>query len=111
MILSKGTRNKRKKEKNMAQYMYSKAVAGHEYAQAKENFFDDGTVQLQSYNTIVIEITPEGWLSCNGLYSMTTIKHIGWFMRERGFTYQLAKLMYQDNKLFNINTGECIDRG
>jgi hypothetical protein len=41
---------------------------------------------------------------------MTTIKHIGWFMRERGFTYQLAKQMYLDNKEFNIYTGECRDR-
>ena len=94
----------------MARYLHSTAVAGHEYAQAKENFFDDGTVQLQSYSTIVIEIDPQGWLTCTGTYSMTTIKHIGWFMRERGFTYQLAKLMYLGNKQFNINTGECRDR-
>ena len=94
----------------MARYLYSKAVAGHNYAQAKENFFDDGTVELQSYATRIISITPEGWLSVTGLYSMTTIKHIGWFMRERGFTYQLAKQLYQDNKEFNINTGECRDR-
>lgn len=95
----------------MARYLYSKAVAGHEHAQAQENFFDDGTVQLQSYRTIIIEITPEGWLHCTGLYSMTTIKHIGWFMRERGLTYQLAKQMYLDNKEFNIHTGEVRDRG
>ena len=94
----------------MARYLYSKAVAGHEYAQAHENFFDDGTIQLVSYRTIVIEITPDGWLHCTGLYSMTTIKHIGWFMRERGFTYYLAKQMYLDGKEFNINTGECRDR-
>lgn len=95
----------------MARYQYSKAVAGHEYAQAKENFYDDGTVQLQSYSTIVIEINPEGWLTCTGVYSMTTIKHIGWFMRERGFTYQLAKQLYRDNKEFNVYTGEVRDRG
>ena len=94
----------------MARYLYSKAVAGHKYAQAYENFFDDGTVELWSYTTRIISITPEGWLSVTGLYSMTTIKHIGWFMRERGFTYQLAKQMYLDNKEFNINTGECRDR-
>ena len=88
-----------------------KTVAGHKYAQAHENLFTDGTVQLVSYSTVVIEITPEGWLHCTGLYSMTTIKHIGWFMRERGFTYQLAKQMYLDNKEFNIYTGECRDRG
>ncbi len=95
----------------MARYLYSKVVAGHEYAQAQENFFDDGTVQLQSYSTIVIEISPDGWLSCTGTYSMTTIKHIGWFMRARGMSYQLAKLMYLEHKEFNINTGECRNRG
>ena len=95
----------------MAQYLYSKAVAGHEYAQAHENFFDDGTVELWSYTTRIISIAPDGWLHVTGLYSMTTIKHIGWFMRDRGFTYQLAKQMYLDNKEFNIYTGECRDRG
>lgn len=95
----------------MGWYLYSKSVAGHEYAQAHENIFDDGSVQLVSYTTTVIEITPEGWLHCNGLYSMTTIKHIGWFMRERGLTYQLAKQLYHDCKEYNINTGEIRDRG
>lgn len=95
----------------MARYQYSKAVAGHEYAQAQENYFDDGTVQLQSYSTIIIEIDPEGWLHCTGTYSMTTIKHIGWFMRAKGMSYQLAKLLYLENKEYNINTGECRDRG
>lgn len=94
----------------MANYKYSTAVAGHEYAQAKENYFEDGTVQLQSYNTIVIEINPEGWLTCTGTYSMTTIKHIGWFMRARGMSYQLAKQLYQDGKDYNIHTGEIRDR-
>lgn len=95
----------------MARYQYSKAVAGHEYAQAQENYFDDGTVQLQSYSTIIIEIDPEGWLHCTGTYSMTTIKHIGWFMRARGMSYQLAKLLYLENKEYNVNTGECRNRG
>ncbi len=93
----------------MARYLYSKAVAGHEYAQARENFFDDGTVQLQSYSTIIIEIDPEGWLHVTGLYSMTTIKHIGWFMRSRGLTYQLAKKMLYDHKDYNVRTGEVRD--
>ena len=84
---------------------------GHQYAQTYVRIFDDNTVQLVSYVTTVIEIDPTGWLHVNGLYSMTTIKHIGWFMRERGFTYQLAKQLYQDNKEFNIYTGECRDRG
>lgn len=84
---------------------------GHKYASTYVRIFDDDTVQLVSYTTTVIEITPEGWLSVTGLYSMTTIKHIGWFMRERGMTYQLAKQLYKDNKEYNIYTGECRDRG
>lgn len=88
-----------------------KPMANHPYANAHVRIWDDDTVELVSYTTIIIRITPEGWLSVTGLYSMTTIKHIGWFMRERGFTYQLAKQLYLDNKEFNINTGECRDRG
>ena len=91
-------------------YQYSKSVAGHEYAQARVDFYSDGTVELWSYHTRIITITPDGWLSCTGLYSMTTIKHIGWFMRERGMSYYLAKQMYMDNKEYNIKTGEVRDR-
>jgi len=79
---------------------------GHKYASTYVRTFEDGTVQLVSYTTTVIEIDPEGWMIVNGLYSMTTIKHIGWFMRERGMTYQLAKKIYNDNVKYNIYTGE-----
>lgn len=79
---------------------------GHKYASTYVRIFEDGTVQLVSYTTTVIEISPEGWMTVNGLYSMTTIKHIGWFMRERGMTYQLAKRLYNDNMRYNIYTGE-----
>ena len=81
----------------------------HPYAQAQVNTYMDGSQALQSYQTIVITIDPEGWLHVNGLYSMTTIRHIGWFMQELGFTYQLAKQLYKDRKEFNIYTWEVID--
>lgn len=84
---------------------------GHKYASTYIRTFEDGTVQLVSYTTTVIEISPEGWMTVNGLYSMTTIKHIGWFMRELGFTYQLAKHLYTNNMRFNIRTGEIENRG
>lgn len=90
--------------------MFAAKLNNHKYAQAQINYYNDGTIALQSYNTIVIEIDANGWLQCNGLYSMTTIKHIGWFMRELGFDYHTAKQMYINNMLFNIYTGECIDR-
>jgi hypothetical protein len=47
----------------------------------------------------------------SGLYSRTTIKHIGWFMRELGLSYQLAKHLYLNNMRFNIHTGEIENRG
>lgn len=78
----------------------------HKSASACINYYADGTIALQSYNTIVAEINPAGWLKVNGLYSMTTRKHIGWFMRHFNFTYQLAKQIFEDDKIFNIHTGE-----
>lgn len=81
----------------------------HPYAQAHVIECEDGYKALQSYDTIVVEVDPEGWLHINGLFSRTTIRHIGWFMRELGFTYQLAKALYVDSKEMNIYTGEVID--
>ena len=81
----------------------------HQYAQATIIEYANGAKTLVSYKTPVIYIDEEGWLRVNGLYSMTTIRHIGWFMRELGFTYQLAKQLYNDRKEFNIYTGEVIN--
>jgi len=82
----------------------------HPYAQAQIEQFEmpcDGLAKiLVSYTTVVATIDTEGWLHINGLYSATTRKHIGWFMRELGFTYQLAKQLYNDNADMNIETGE-----
>lgn len=84
---------------------------GHESAQAKIYIYDNGAVTLMSYSTAVISINAEGWLEVSGLYSRTTIKHISWFMNRYGFTYQLAKQLYNDNMRFNIYTGEVENRG
>ena len=78
----------------------------HKYAQAEIIEYPDGRKELISYVTPVIEIDVEGWLKVNGLYSATTRRHIGWFMRELGLTYQLAKTLYGDNAEMNIYTGE-----
>ena len=91
--------------------MKVRKINGHESAQVKVYEYENGAVTLISYTTAVIAINPEGWLEVSGLYSRTTIKHIGWFMREYGFTYQLAKQLYIDNKRFNIYTGEIENRG
>ena len=80
----------------------------HKYAQAHMEPIPGG-LALYSYTTKVAEVV-DGWLTIHGLYSMTTRRHIGWFMRELGkFDYQLAKRLYEDNKMFNIYTGEVID--
>lgn len=83
----------------------------HPNAQAWIIENEDGYKALQSYQTIVAEVDTEGWLHINGLYSMTTRKHIGWFLRELGIKYQpyqLAKQLYGDNAQMNIYTGEVI---
>jgi hypothetical protein len=60
-----------------------------------------------SYATIVATIDRDGWLTIHGLYSMTTRKHIGAFMREFvGMEYQTAKQIYNDGYQLNIHTGE-----
>ena len=54
------------------------------------------TWALCSYKTFVLEVseTSDGWfLECYGLYSMTTRRHISWFLDDIGcpFTLQDAK--------------------
>ena len=84
-----------------------KKINGHESAAARFLFDDAGRIRgLKSYNTMVIEINQWGWMRVNGLYSMTTRKHIGWFMKHIGSSYQMAKQLYEDNKVMNIYTGE-----
>ena len=75
------------------------------YANATIIENDSKNINLISYVTTVIEIK-DGWLQVNGLYSMTTRRHISNFMREFGFSYQLAKQLYEDKMVLNIFTGE-----
>jgi hypothetical protein len=89
--------------------MTSKRFAGHEQAAAKINYYDNGSFELVSYKTVVITVDKDGWLHINGLYSRTTIKHIGWFMKMCGLSYQTAKQLLVDNMNMNIYTGEVID--
>ena len=75
--------------------------------QAKVNIYDNGTKELISYTTKVVEIDSDGWLTVYGLYSMTTRKHIGAFVSEyANMTYQQAKSIYEDGYKYNIYTGE-----
>ena len=83
-----------------------KTLSGHEYAQAHV-IIDERGVSLISYKTLVINIDNEGWLTCTGLYSRTTIKHIGWFMKTygNGLNYYDVKKVYNDDAGINIYTG------
>ena len=77
------------------------------YAQATVIRMDNGNIILRSYYTDVALIQADGWLSINGLYSMTTRKHIGAFVKEyANISYQLAKKLFEDKLVYNIYTGE-----
>lgn len=77
----------------------------HKNAQASINYYIDGTVALQSYSTIIVEVRA-GWIYVNGLYSATTRKHIGWFAQMFNLTYQDLKSFYENGVIYNIYTGE-----
>ena len=86
------------------------------YASAHVEIDPAGNTYLFSYKTLVCEITADGWLSCFGLHSTTTRRHIGAFVKEyityhngeRG-DFQTAKLCFTENFRFNVNTGEVED--
>lgn len=64
-----------------------KRIKDHQYAQCHVVSNEETkTIQLVSYNTIVIVAIPFGesrWrLSCSGTYSQTTRRHISWFLSE-----------------------------
>lgn len=75
----------------------------------KVRIYENGDIDLISYTTVVITVR-SGELFVHGLFSATTRKHIGAFMREytKG-DYYTAKQAYSENKLYNIYTGEMVD--
>ena len=76
------------------------------YAQARVREWNCGDVDLVSYETTVI-LVRDGWLECTGVYSKTTMRHIGKFMREFNFgDYFTARDLYKNNLKMNIYTGE-----
>lgn len=87
--------------------IFTRPLSAMPYAQASVTCHCDGSLTLRSYRTDVIHITTGGWLIINGLYSMTTRKHIGAFMREYAKAdFQLAKRLHTDGLMYNIYTGE-----
>jgi hypothetical protein len=64
-------------------------------------------ITLVSYKTEVAEIKG-GILTVHGLYSMTTRKHIGAFMKEFGLDYSIAKHCYTHKVGFDIIAKEYV---
>lgn len=85
-----------------------KKLTYHPYAQCYVSIDPKVGIHFYSYRTLVITIDVDGWLTCHGLYSATTRKQIGWFMREycSPLTFHDAKRCYYDDIQINIHTGE-----
>ena len=88
-----------------------KKLSAMPHAKAKVVIMPNGLTVLRSYETNVVYLRPDGWLSIQGLYSTTTRKHISAFVKEyANITYQLAKELYTRNMIYNIYTGEVVER-
>ena len=86
----------------MAEYRNGlERLEGHKYANAHIQRYSDGIIQLWSYRTMILEYnTREKTIHCTGLYSMTTRKHIGWFMNQffnNKYNYHDIKYIYNNN--------------
>lgn len=88
--------------------MTIKKLTDHRYSQCHVEI-TDAAIHFFSYSTLVCSID-DGWLSCSGLYSMTTRKQIGWFLKEYAprITFQMVKQCVEDNTMIDINTGEIV---
>lgn len=82
-------------------------LKNHPYANCSVSF-SDGCVILKSYETDTVIIDSLGWVSVTGLYSATTRKHIGYFLKEYApaLSYQYAKRLYENKQAYNLYTGE-----
>lgn len=95
---------------------YAKAICMPDHASANCRILTDyeGNTFLLSYSTIVCVVRTDGWMHCNGLYSRTTIKHIGWFMRYISaqfgakVSYYDAKWCYEHDSMMNVTNGEVL---
>ena len=83
-------------------------LKNHPYAQCSVRELIDGSVVFTSYKTDVIYIDKSGWLYVSGLYSATTRKQIGYFLKEYipFMSFQDIKSLYYSNRVLNIHTGE-----
>lgn len=92
--------------------MLIRKLSSMPYAQAHvEIDAENKAIYLFSYTTLVAGIV-DGWAFCNGLYSNTTRRHISAFAKEYGVVidYYTFKLLYEENLIMDITTGEVVDR-
>lgn len=81
------------------------------YGKASVVRYTDGTIKLTSYETDVVFLTPDGWLTVTGLYSTTTRKHIMAFLREYAPTwvdFSTVKSLVVNGYKINLYTGEIL---
>lgn len=83
-------------------------LKNHPYAQCSVRVRPNGSVFFTSYNTDVIYIDKDGWIYVTGLYSATTRKQIGYFLKEYvpQLDYYDIKRLYYSDLTMNIHTGE-----
>ena len=83
-------------------------LKNHPHAKCSVRVLLDGSLVFTSYTTDVIYIDKDGWLSVSGLYTATTRKQIGYFLKEYvpALSYQDIKSLYYNNGALNIYTGE-----
>ena len=83
-------------------------LKNHPYAQCSVRELIDGSVVFTSYKTDVIYIDRAGWLYVSGLYSATTKKQIGYFLKEYVpcLRFQDIESLYFSKHVLNIHTGE-----
>lgn len=84
-----------------------KKLTHHKSANCYVTVEDDGTINLISYDTLVVHATPytlnEYVLFCTGTYSQTTRKHISWFLKE-----YFGDISYYDmKKCYENSVGIC----
>jgi hypothetical protein len=89
---------------------YDKNLKYCPYGSCGVNVYSDGRIDLISYTTRVITITPDRYIYCTGTYSNTTAKHINAFLKEYApsFTYYDMKKSAREKIAFNLDTREVI---
>ena len=90
-------------------YGHYEKLTAMPYAQAKVAIVYNGSY-LVSYSTLAA-LVKDGWLIVNGLYSATTRRRIGAYVKEyANADFAIAKRCFKENLNYNIHTGEFMSR-